>query len=211
MVPLNEEPQLLFAQGTVGLEIFNLSIFLFSIQRHRWYIVRKFWSDTCAFYFWCIDGKPTSHATTSLIHLTIIPYEAWKFPEKSSSLTGSSPKFRNRIIDLNLSLVITDLKSSFLYNQSWDQQNLYVGMATSLICKTNSRNEKFIFIQSILRPIRLVCSPGNRPIFKTNPRSASLLWHLSKCLKYFFFSKVEKSLQLFEHMHLTLLQARSNT
>ena len=33
------------------------------------------------------------------------------FPKRSSSLTGSTPKFRNCITDVNLSLVITDLKS----------------------------------------------------------------------------------------------------
>ena len=82
--PLKEEPQLLFSQGAVGLEVFDLNRFLFSIQSHHWYTVPKIWSQTYFFFFffWCIDGKPTSHVKTSLIHLTIIPYEAWTFPEQ---------------------------------------------------------------------------------------------------------------------------------
>ena len=79
---LNEEPQLPFAQGTGGLEIVDLSRFLFSIQSHRRYTVPKIWSHTCVFYFWWIDVFSTSHATTASIHLTIIPYEAWKFLEQ---------------------------------------------------------------------------------------------------------------------------------
>ena len=40
------------------------------------------------------------------------------FLKQSSLLTSSSLIFANHIIDVNLSLAITDGKNSFLYNQS---------------------------------------------------------------------------------------------
>ena len=85
---------------------------MFSIQSHRWYTFWKIWSHTCAFYFWCIEEK--------CIHMKVFGTIVFRwfmrnliFPKPSSSLTGSSPKCRNCITNVNLSLVIIDLRSWF--------------------------------------------------------------------------------------------------
>ena len=154
--PLKEEPQLLFSQGAVGLEVFDLNRFLFSIQSHHWYTVPKIWSQTYFFFFfffllyWRKTNLPCENIIDSSnnnslwgVNISGTILFRWFmghliFLKQSSLFTGSSLIFTNHIIDVNLSLVIKDLNSLFLYSQSWGE--------------------------------KLVCWYGNKPIFQTKPR-----------------------------------------